>query len=84
MTAEHDLLIKLIDEVRSPRVSLSIGDATYLVECCLRAGFITISRAAELLGLRLEEARARWGWCSTTGGTGYLAEHSTDEKPPSQ
>jgi len=82
MLAEHDILIKLLDEVRSPRISFSIGDATYLVECCLNAEAITLSRAAELLGLRLGEARERWAVRPREGadGTGEVAVNQEGRK----
>jgi hypothetical protein len=62
MSDDHDLrrlLVHLIDEIRAPRLSLLLVDVRFLVDIALQHEEITMSRAAELLGLSVVEMRAR-------------------------
>jgi hypothetical protein len=62
MSDDHDLrrlLVHLIDEIRAPRLSLLLVDVRFLVDIALQHEEITLSRAAELLGLSVVEMRAR-------------------------
>lgn len=55
----EEMLKTLIVEVRSPRISLSVNDAEFLVAIAVKHEEITTARAAEFLGLSHEEALGR-------------------------